>query len=168
MDGVLQVDGYAADKKLTDEQRAGGPVMLAYCWSHLRRKFYEIAAGGNAPIAAAALMRIGRLYEIEAEIRGSMPETRRAARQAWSEPVVDAFKPWLEEISKGRPSPRRSAMGSSTGTASAASLTTGVSRSIPTPSSAPSPHRAQPHEGAGADVRTAAAAVKVRSANRLH
>ena len=27
-----------------------GPVTLAYCWSHVRRRFYEIAQGGNAPI----------------------------------------------------------------------------------------------------------------------
>jgi transposase len=105
--GVLQVDGYAAYQKLTDERRAGGPVTLAYCWSHLRRKFYEIAAGGNAPIATAALRRIGTLYEIEAEIRGSPPETRHAARQERSKPVVDAFKPSLEEslrrLSKGSP-----------------------------------------------------------------
>jgi transposase len=105
--GVLQVDGYAAYKKLTDAHRAGGPITLAYCWSHLRRKFYEIAAGGNAPIAAETLLRIGTLYEIEAEIRGSAPEARRAARQGRSKPVVDAFKPWLEEclqrLSKGSP-----------------------------------------------------------------
>jgi hypothetical protein len=34
--GILQVDG-AACKKLAAPTRPGGPVTLAYCWSHLRR-----------------------------------------------------------------------------------------------------------------------------------
>ena len=102
--GVLQVDGYAAYNELT---RAGGAVTLAFCWSHLRRKFYDIYLGGNAPIATEALARIGKLYAIEAEIRGGAPEVRRAERQARSKPIVTALKPWLEEnlvkISKGSP-----------------------------------------------------------------
>mgnify|MGYP003473385211 CR=1 FL=1 len=67
--GVLQVDGYAGYDKLTDPARAGGPLTLALCWSHFRRRFYEIAKSGNAPIATEALARIGALYEIEATIR---------------------------------------------------------------------------------------------------
>lgn len=105
--GTLQVDGYSAYKKLTDASRAGGPVTLAYCWSHLRRRFYEIYVGGNAPIAMEALRRIKQLYAIEAEIRGDTPQGRRAQRQERSKPVVDALKPWLEanleKISKGSP-----------------------------------------------------------------
>ena len=55
--GVLQVDGYAGYDKLTDPARAGGPLTLALCWSHFRRRFYDIAKGGNAPIASEALAR---------------------------------------------------------------------------------------------------------------
>ena len=44
--GVLQVDGYAAYKQLAAPTRPGGPVTLAYCWSHLRRQFYEVYVGG--------------------------------------------------------------------------------------------------------------------------
>jgi transposase len=102
--GVLQVDGYAVYKQLAGEKGLGG-VTLAFCWAHVRRKFYDIFVGGNAPIATEALVRIRQLYAIEAEIRGGAPEVRRAQRQARSKPVVDALKPWLEEslakISKG-------------------------------------------------------------------
>ena len=105
--GVLQVDGYAGYNELTRVGRAGGAVTLAFCWSHLRRKFYEIYVGGNAPIATEALVRIGKLYAIEAEIRGGAPEVRRAERQARSKPIVTALKPWFEEslvkISKSSP-----------------------------------------------------------------
>jgi transposase len=102
--GVLQVDGYAAYNELT---RAGGAVTLAFCWSHLRRKFYEIYAQGKAPIATEALARIGKLYAIETEIRGGAPEVRLAERQARSKPIVTALRPWFEEnlvkISKSSP-----------------------------------------------------------------
>jgi transposase len=102
--GVLQVDGYAAYNELT---RAGGAVTLAFCWSHLRRKFYEVYVGGNSPIATEALARIGTLYAIEAEIRGGAPEVRRAERQARSKPIVTALRSWFEEnlvkISKSSP-----------------------------------------------------------------
>ena len=40
--GILQVDGYAAYNPLTAASRAGGPVTLAFCWAHVRRKFYEL------------------------------------------------------------------------------------------------------------------------------
>src|SRR5262245_43693751 len=35
--------------------------------AHLRRRFYEVYVGGNAPIATEALARIKLLYDIEAE-----------------------------------------------------------------------------------------------------
>ena len=94
--GILQVDGYAAYDALTDGNRIGGPVTLALCWSHFRRRFYDIAKGGNAPIANELLQRIGVLYEIEADIRGRASDERRAVRQARSGPVIEALKPWLE------------------------------------------------------------------------
>src|SRR6266404_4084492 len=79
--GVLQVDGYAVYNQLARPTRAGGAVTLAFCWSHLRRKFYELYVGGNQPIATEALARIKLLYDIEAQARGSPPQVRRALRQ---------------------------------------------------------------------------------------
>ena len=103
--GILQIDGYAVYKRLAAPGRQGGPVTLAYCWSHLRRQFYEVYVGGNAPIATEALARIKLLYDIEAEIRGLPPELRRAIRQQRAKPVVEALKTWFEaslaKVSKG-------------------------------------------------------------------
>jgi transposase len=90
--GTLQVDGYAGYRALAE----AGQVQLAFCWSHVRRPFYEIAAGGSAPIAAEALARIAELYAIEAEIRGRSADERRAVRQEKTRPLVDSLKPWLE------------------------------------------------------------------------
>ena len=89
--GVLQVDAYAGYKALGE----AGEVTLALCWAHARRRFYEVAAAGPAPIAEEALRRIAALYEVEAEIRGILPDTRAAARQERSKPILDAFEPWL-------------------------------------------------------------------------
>jgi transposase len=74
--GTLQVDGYAGYNALADAARPGGAITLAFCWSHFRRKFYDIAKGGNAPIASEALDRISALYGIEVEIRGRSAEQR--------------------------------------------------------------------------------------------
>ena len=65
--------------------------------AHFRRRFYDIAKGGNAPIAIEALERIGKLYEIEAGIRGRPPGARADQRQARTKPLIDDLKPWLEE-----------------------------------------------------------------------
>jgi transposase len=91
--GVLQVDGYGAYKVLADR----GEVRLAFCWSHVRRRFYELAQASPAPIASEALARIAALYRVEGEIRGRSPEQRQAVRQARSRPVTEAFEPWLRE-----------------------------------------------------------------------
>src|SRR6266851_3779180 len=91
--GVLQVDGYGAYKVLA----ARGEVHLAFCWSHVRRPFYELAQSGPAPIASEALMRIAALYRIEADIRGRSADERRAIRQERSRPLVEALQPWLRE-----------------------------------------------------------------------
>jgi hypothetical protein len=93
--GVAQCDGYAAYKKLAAEA-PGEAVTLAFCWSHLRRRFCDHAKSGNAPIASEALERIAALYAIEKTIRGASAEERRSVRQERSKPLVAALKTWLE------------------------------------------------------------------------
>jgi transposase len=91
--GVVQVDGYAGYRALALKNS----VSLAFCWSHVRRRFYELAAAGPAPIASEALERIGALYAIESDIKGRSPDDRRAARLEKSRPILDALEPWLRE-----------------------------------------------------------------------
>lgn len=93
--GIVQCDGYAPYKQL-QRGRAGNAVTVAFCWAHLRRRFYEIAKGGSAPIAEEALRRIASLYRIEAQIRGNTAAERRAVRQAKSKALVDELKSWLQ------------------------------------------------------------------------
>jgi transposase len=90
--GTLQVDGYGAYVDLAE----AGDVALAFCWSHVRRQFYDIQVTTPAPIAAEALVRIAALYAIEADIRGCSADSRQQARQHRSKPLMDALRLWLE------------------------------------------------------------------------
>ncbi len=91
--GIVQVDGYVGYRPLARKNS----VQLAFCWSHVRRRFYELAAAGPAPIASEALERIAALYAIEKEIRGCSADARNAARQDKSRPILAALEPWLRE-----------------------------------------------------------------------
>jgi transposase len=95
--GIVQCDGYAAYKNIADAENLGEAITLAFCWAHLRRKFFDIAKGGSAPIASEVLERIAALYVIEKTIRGRSADERRAVRQEKSKPLVLALKTWLEE-----------------------------------------------------------------------
>ena len=95
--GILQVDGYAAYKKLAEMERKGKPIVLAFCLAHARRKFFEFHKATNSPIAFEALQQIAAVYAIETRIRGLGAAERLAARQAESKPLMEAFKTWAEE-----------------------------------------------------------------------
>jgi transposase len=94
--GILQCDGYAAYKKFAGVARDDPSVTLVFCWSHVRRGFYDLAKTGASPIATEALKRIAALYEIEARVRGEDPAARRAMRQTESRPLVEDLRVWFE------------------------------------------------------------------------
>jgi len=92
--GIVQCDGYAAYKTVANAA-CGEAIMLAFCWAHLRRGFFDIAKGGSAPIASEALERIAALYAIEKTVRGKSASERHAVRQEKSKPLVLALKIWF-------------------------------------------------------------------------
>jgi hypothetical protein len=94
--GIVQCDGYVAYKTIANAA-CDEAITLAFCWAHLRRRFFDIAQGGPAPIASEALERIAALYAIEKTIRGRSAGDRRAVRQEKSRPLVLALKAWLEQ-----------------------------------------------------------------------
>ncbi len=104
--GILQADAYAGYNQLYDATRQPGPVNLALCWSHARRKFFELAdvqtnirKGKSpkeiSPIAVEAVKRIDALFEIERMVNGQSPEARLAMRQRQSAPLVADLEHWL-------------------------------------------------------------------------
>ena len=81
--GILQCDGYAAYKKLAGSRTADPSITLAFCWSHVRRGFYDLAKT-KAPIAIETLKRIAALYEIRSEERRVGKECHTTCRSRWS------------------------------------------------------------------------------------
>ncbi|QYE33267.1 MULTISPECIES: IS66 family transposase [Sphingosinicellaceae] len=85
--GILQVDGYAGYNKLGRRN----DVALAFCWAHVRRKFFELAKADASPTATEALQLIKALYAVEDAIRGQSPDMRRSVRQEQSLPIIIAL-----------------------------------------------------------------------------
>ena len=86
--------------------RKPGPIVEALCWSHARRKFFELAdIAANAqrskiatpisPIAFEAVRRIDGLFDIEREINGLSAAGRLAVRQERGTPLVAALEAWM-------------------------------------------------------------------------
>jgi transposase len=95
--GALQADAYAGWPRLY----ATGHVLEVACWAHARRKWWDLfVAGKRDPdsLAAEALRRIRALYDIEDEVRGQLPEVRRARRQARAGPLLKGLHTWLQEL----------------------------------------------------------------------
>ncbi len=91
--GVIHADGYAGFNELF----AGGRIVEAACWAHVRRKFFDVHAAIASPIAKEALDRIGQLYRVEETINGSPPDHRRRERQQRSTPIAEALAAWADE-----------------------------------------------------------------------
>ena len=106
--GILQSDVYGGYNDLYLANRSPGPVRSALCWSHARRKFFELAdiadnvrsgkpAHDISPIALEAVKRIDAIFDIEREINGIDARARLAARQERCRPLVEDLRNWLLE-----------------------------------------------------------------------
>lgn len=121
--GLLQADAYAGfnelyEKKPIKEARSGAHarcknrdrphppspgaevsvrIREVGCMAHARRKIHDIHVRHPSPTTTEALDRIGKLYEIEADIRGYPAEERRAKREKRAAPLLLSLKGWIEE-----------------------------------------------------------------------
>src|SRR5580658_3510300 len=91
--GVIHADGYAGFNELF----AGGTIIEAGCWAHVRRKFFDVHAAIGSPVAKEALDQIGQLYGVEERIKGLPPDHRRRERQQWARPIAEGLASWAEE-----------------------------------------------------------------------
>lgn len=78
----------------------------ALCWSHARRKFFELADVADAvrkgkpahaisPVALKTVARMEALFAVERDVNGLTAEARRDARQRLSRPLVEELHDWL-------------------------------------------------------------------------
>lgn len=95
--GIMQADAYAGYSELYEPRRKPAPIIEAGCWSHARRKFYELATLKKAPIAIEAVRRIDELFAIEREINGLTADQRLAVRSERTAPLLKDLETWLRE-----------------------------------------------------------------------
>src|SRR3954469_19086952 len=99
--GFLHADGYAGfDKLYAPTTPVGAPALIEVaCWSHARRKLYDVHQVTASPIAFEALQQIAALFAIEAAIRARAPDDRVAARQQQARPRLDGLRTFLDTSS---------------------------------------------------------------------
>jgi transposase len=95
--GLMQADAFAGFNMLYNPKRQPAPIIEAACWSHGRRKFFDLAKLKKSPIALEAVRRIDELFDIEREINGKSPDERLSIRREQSRPRVEALEAWLRE-----------------------------------------------------------------------
>ncbi|MBC7939892.1 MAG: IS66 family transposase [Chitinophagaceae bacterium] len=94
--GILQADAFAGYNQLY----AGGRIVEAACWSHARRKLWDIHERQHklaGTLAHQGLERIAKIFKIEAEIRGRSVLRRRRVRQVRTQPILKALQSWMNE-----------------------------------------------------------------------
>jgi transposase len=95
--GIVQVDAYSAYTALAKAGRNAGPITLAYCNAHARRKFTDVYKKAPSDFGRDVIERFGAIYAIEAEIRGKSAAERRAVRQERMAPMMVELKRILED-----------------------------------------------------------------------
>jgi transposase len=99
--GLLQVDGYGGYKRLAQPGRKPGPITLAFCLAHARRKFVEVYKVTKSALAAEVIGIFGRIYAVEVQIRGRSAEERAAHRQDKTAAIMAELKQRLEDERAG-------------------------------------------------------------------
>jgi len=86
--GTVQCDGYAAYPSFAGSR--AGAIVLAGCWAHMRRGFYE-AREQSPKISGWFLRQIQNLYRVESVLRDKKagPALREAVRAHQSRPIVE-------------------------------------------------------------------------------
>jgi hypothetical protein len=107
--GTLVVDGYSGYNGVLRRPN----IIEAGCMAHARRPFYEIAEATGSPIAQSALIVIGKLYEIEAQLKALPAHHRASERKERAAPILADFKPWLDQTYAN--APPKSAIGQALG-----------------------------------------------------
>jgi hypothetical protein len=90
--GLLQVDGYAGYTRLAKRDRLPGPIQLAYCLAHARRKFTDVYKITKSAFVEEVIGHLAEVYAVEAQIRATSAAYRLEMRQSRTAPVMAALK----------------------------------------------------------------------------
>lgn len=122
-EGYVQADAASVYDALFRPSREGDPDdddcerREVGCWSHARRKYWEAAFAKEA-VAREALLRVGKIFELDARLRGTRkrrpPAEIKRLRQEHLRPLIEDFLAFAEaEYAKveGQRGSLRSALG---------------------------------------------------------
>ncbi|MBI2519584.1 MAG: IS66 family transposase [Bdellovibrio sp.] len=87
--GIVVTDGYGSYGFLGDQEG----ILHAYCWSHVRRYFFD--AMGEDKRAGAVVDLIDRLYEIEHQ--AASYEDLKYLREKYSQAIYNDIEAWVNE-----------------------------------------------------------------------
>ena len=88
--GTVQCDGYSGYRSFAGSRN--GSIVLAGCWAHARRKFYD-AREQSPKVTNWLLRQIQQLYRIESNLREQQADSslRQVTRTDQSRPLVERF-----------------------------------------------------------------------------
>ncbi|MCW2272934.1 IS66 family transposase [Rhodoblastus acidophilus] len=95
--GIMQADAYNGYNPLYEAARKPAPIREAACWAHWRRKLFDHAKTGKAPIAVEAVRRMDQIFACERTVTGKPPHERIAVRKETIAPLVEDLRVWLTE-----------------------------------------------------------------------
>lgn len=103
--GYVQADAKAVfdvlyrapdDPRSKNIEHDGGVRSEVGCWSHCRRRFWE-AAMAKSVVGREAVMRIARIFELDASWRKKPPSEIKALRDKHLRPHLEEFFRWVDE-----------------------------------------------------------------------
>ena len=99
--GYIQADAHVIyDAVFRGDARASpndkAPLEVG-CWAHCRRRAWEAAVIAKDAAAREALLRMDKLFDLEAQWRHLPPSQRHDRRQLVSRRLLDDFFPWAKE-----------------------------------------------------------------------
>ena len=92
---VLVTDDYSGFNELAAHAAIKGH---AACWAHTRRKYHEASQGRSKTASAFQMLGlIGKLYQIERQIKDDTPGQKYRLRQQKAKPILDKIRRWLDK-----------------------------------------------------------------------
>ena len=95
--GIMQADAYNGYNALYEAAWKPAPIKEAACWAHRRRKLFDHAKSGRAPIAVEAVRRMDEIFACERTITDQPPDERAVVRSKVIAPLAAELRSWLTE-----------------------------------------------------------------------
>ena len=96
--GYLQTDGYAGYNDIANKP----DIEQLGCWAHIRRKFTDTVKNSKVDdkskiLASNMILKIGKLYKIEKDIKNDPPDEKQKIRENKSKLIINDIKTYIDE-----------------------------------------------------------------------